>query len=96
MTTESQIVRPGLTIDLDYARFDKVAKAHDWKTGGGNYAYDVIAAALNLSARQVMRILDRESRPGTSFIAEALTAADEVGFRRLFRIVNSADPIGKD
>lgn len=95
MTQGPAIVRPNLTIDLDLERFELAAKAHDWVGKDGKFDYTLIARVLNCSERQAYRVLTHESRPGPSFIAELLTAAEESGFRRLFRIVDSAAPIGR-
>jgi hypothetical protein len=89
------IVRPTRTIELDFAKFTKLAIGYGWMANGG-FDFDRIAAELGISERQTYRVLGRESRPGANFIGGLLTAAEEVGFRRLFKIVNASDPIGRD
>lgn len=91
----SVIVRPARTVELDFARFNRLAAARGWLVDG-TYDYDRIAEALAMSERQTYRVLDRECRPSGLFIGGLLTAVDELRFRGAFRLVNAADPIGED
>lgn len=93
MTTANEATpapREAMTIELNLGVFEKVAGSNGWD---GNTE---IAEAVGISERQVERIRNGQSRPGTDFIAGVLTAAPEVGFRRLFRIVPKSASIGKD
>ena len=80
-------VRPTQTIELESRTFAKVAKSHEWMTGGG-FDYSRVAADLGISQRQAYRVLDRESRPGIAFVGGLLIAEEEADFRSLFRIVD--------
>lgn len=73
--------RDAMTIELNLAVFEKVARSNGW----GNNAE--IADAIGVSERQVSRIRSGKGRPGIDFIAGLLNAAEEAGFRRLFRVV---------
>ena len=89
------IIRPARAIELDLGMFRGLASTHDWLIKDG-YDYDRIAYEFAISQRQAYRVLKCKSRPGVGFIGGLLTAADEAGFRRMFRIVNKTDPIGKE
>lgn len=96
MTQDSGVIaRPARTVELDFGKFHKLAEAHDWLLTDG-YDYDRIAYELAISTRHARRVLGRESRPGGTFIGGLLTAAEEAGFRRVFRLVDLDAPIGKD
>lgn len=76
-----------MTIELNLAVFEKVARANGWGSSAE------IAQAIGVSERQVSRIRSGNGRPGIEFIAGLLDAAEEVGFRRLFRIVPKSESI---
>lgn len=82
--------RDALTIELKRDIFEKIARANGWTSNAE------IAEALRISERQVSRIRSGQGRPGISFIAGLLNAAEETGFRRCFRVVPESEPIGKD
>lgn len=90
MTTDAETPQEAMAIELKLTVFEKVARSNGWTTNAD------IAAAIGISEKQVSRIRTGKSRPGIGFIAGLLTAADEVGFRRLFRVIPESDPIGKD
>jgi transcriptional regulator with XRE-family HTH domain len=79
-----------MAIELNLTMFEKVARSYGWTSNTD------IAAALGISERQVTRVRSGKSRPGSTFIAGLLSAAEETGFRRLFRVVPESAPIGKD
>ena len=93
MTTANEATpapREAMTIELNLSVFEKVARANGWASN------IEIAKAVGVSERQVERIRGGQSRPGIDFIAGVLDAAEEAGFRRLFRVVPKSDPIRKD
>lgn len=93
MTTANEAApapREAKTIELNLSVFEKVARSNGWASN------IEIAEAIGISERQVERIRNGQSRPGTDFIAGLLDAAEEAGFRRLFRIVPKSASIGKD
>lgn len=83
-------LREPMAIELNLTVFEKVARSYGWASN------EEIAKALGVSERQVSRVRRGKGRPGTAFIAGLLTAAEEVGFRRLFRIVPASHPIGRE
>lgn len=92
----SVIVREPRTFELDFRKFSKFAEGFGWLKNG-RYDYDLIAAEIGLSGRQVQRVLNRETRPGTTFTGGLLSYDGELlGFKRVFRLVNLNDPIGED
>jgi transcriptional regulator with XRE-family HTH domain len=93
MTTANEATpapREAMTIELNRPIFEKVARSNGWTTGAE------LAEVLGMSERQVSRIRSGTSRPGIDFIAGLLSAVEESGFRRLFRIVPKSESIGKD
>ena len=97
MTTDAEPSRPEpRTIALDLAKFEVLAQDFGWMTNG-KYDYERIAYELALSEKQARRVLAEQARPSTTFIGGLITAThDLIGFRRVFRVVNLSDPIGKD
>lgn len=82
--------RDAMTIELNLPVFEKVARSNGWTNS------TEVATAIGVSERQVRRVRNGDGRPGIEFIAGLLAAAEEVGFRRLFRIVPKSESIGKD
>lgn len=82
--------RNAMTIELNLPVFEKIARSNGWTTNAE------IAEALGISERQVRRVRSGNGRPGIDFIAGLLTAVEEAGFRRTFRVVPSSAPIGED
>lgn len=97
MTTDTETSqREPRTIGLDLIKFGILAADFGWMTNG-KYDYERIAYELALSEKQTHRVLTAQARPSTTFIGGLITAThDLVGFRRVFRVVNLNDPIGKD
>jgi len=93
MTTANEAApapREAMTIELNRPVFEKIARANGWTSN------TEIAEAVGISERQVERIRGGKSRPGIDFIAGVLHAAEEAGFRRLFRVVPKSESTGKD
>ena len=80
MTTEM----PPKTIKLKMDRFAKVAAAYGWTTNAD------IARALGIDETTVGRVLKGKANPGVQFIGGLLAAAEEIGFRRVFEVVDLA------
>ena len=97
MTTDEETSRrEPRTIELDLNKFAVLAGDFGW-IANGKYDYERIARELALSEKQTHRVLTAQARPSTTFIGGLITAThDLVGFRRVFRVVNLNDPIGKD
>lgn len=97
MTTDAEPSRPEpRTIALDLPKFEVLAQDFGWMTNG-EYDYERIAYEVALSEKQARRVLTEQARPSTTFIGGLITAThDLVGFRRVFKVVNLSDPIGKD
>jgi len=96
MTTDAEpLRREPRTIELIGDKFEVLAQDFGWMTNG-KYDYERIAHELALSEKQARRVLTAQARPSTTFIGGLITAThDLVGFRRVFRVVNLSDPIGK-
>jgi hypothetical protein len=96
MTTDAETPRrEPRTIEIDPIKFEVLARDFGWMTSG-KYDYERIAYELALSEKQTHRVLTAQARPSTTFIGGLITAThDLVGFRRVFRVVNLNDPIGK-
>lgn len=77
-----------MTIELNLPVFEKVARSNGWSNNAE------IAQAIGVSERQVRRVRGGDGRPGIDFIAGLLNAAEEAGFRRLFRIAPKSESIG--
>ena len=91
MTTDAEKTPPqAMTIELRLGAFEKIAQFNGWTSNAD------IANAIGISEKQVSRVRSGKQRPGITFIAGLLTAVEEAGFRRLFRLVPESDPIGKD
>jgi transcriptional regulator with XRE-family HTH domain len=92
MTTDAAGAEPQepMAIELKLDVFEKLVRSHGWTSNAE------IAAALGISERHALRVRKGKARPGIAFIAGLLTACEEAGFRRTFRVVRESAPIGKD
>lgn len=89
--------RPTWTIELSHANFRSLAKREGWINDDGRYDYDLIATKLGVSESQVRRILTYKQRPGTDFLGGLHNATnDDFRYRKVFRHVRSASPIGRE